>query len=250
MKLTRLRLTAVGLLIAMLALPAIAGSKARPGYSNDSVRGGWIWSYSGQLGSRYKFASIGVATFDGKGGCRLDLRENSGVNGGYTHTSTSCSYKVRRDGTGEATFSLDGEAGAIEFVVSPGRISFIAPDLGTVAMGEMLPLGGGSKKVPVGKWAFALEGHMAGEAVTGVGTLQISSNGKCRSSLVSTSGGGPQQKRSASCNVTATERILDLDIAYKDGSAGDLFMVVGGDGRAYLLTKARAEVIVGEASRR
>ena len=68
------------------------------------------------------------------------MRENSGANGGYDHNSSACSYEISKKGEGRIDFSLDGETGAAEFVVGPGRIVFIAPDEGTVAAGEMIRL--------------------------------------------------------------------------------------------------------------
>lgn len=243
------QLLALALVLGAIAIPASAQRGARSGYSETSVRGRWIWSYSGQLASRYKFASIGFARFDGAGKCSLALRENSGVNGGYPHSSTSCEYEVGKDGRGQATFSLDGEAGAIEFVVSPGRISFVAPEEATIANGEMVRMGDPSAGAYAGSWALSLEGTRYGESVSGIGTLKVSRSGKCSGTLLFSDGVSKGSKTS-SCQLSIMEGFADIDVTYSDGSSRDMFMVVGSGGRGYTLTKARGEVVTGEAFRR
>ena len=237
---------------AVLALPGSATSEsfATSSYSAGTIEGDWAWLFSGQLASRYKFSSVGTANFDGKGGCTLTLRENSGANGGYEHNSSACTYEISKKGEGRIDFSLDGEAGAAEFVVGPGRIVFIAPDEGTVAAGEMIRLAPATGSTAAGRWTFLLDGTLLGEKLTGVGTMTMSSNGKCAQSLVYNYGTGIQRTKSTSCTYAfAEDGIADVDMAYDNGTGGDMYFVLAKGGRAYFLTTAEGEIIPGVAKK-
>jgi|GEM_PF-6672460 hypothetical protein len=141
--------------IAVAAVPVLARRGPQAGFSNASIAGTWAWSYSGRL-VRYPFASIGIATFDGKGGCTISLKENSGVKQAYDHyaDADSCSYKVTRGSTGTAAFSLDGEEGSISFSIGANEISFVSPDQGVVAAGVMHRRARPATKGPVGGVPF------------------------------------------------------------------------------------------------
>ena len=248
----RMRALLAVALIAVAAVPLVAYGRSTPrSYSKESLRGAWAWSFSGQLASRYKYAQIGRATFDGKGGCVLKLRENSGANGGYDHASSACSYEVAKNGLGSMEYSLDGEAGAVEFVIGHGRVALISPDAGNVALGEMLRLAPATGRTAAGKYSFALDGSIAGERMTGVGTMSLTAGGKCTQTMVYNYGSGPQRTKTESCTYTFGEDgIAEADIAYDNGTGGDLYFVLAKRGRAYMLTRADGEVIVGTAYRR
>lgn len=241
--------------ISASALFGISGSAtsetfATSSYSAASIEGDWAWLFSGQLASRYKFSSLGKASFDGEGGCTLTLRENSGANGGYEHNSSACSYDISRKGEGRIDFALDGEAGAAEFVVGPRRIVFIAPEEGTVAAGEMIRLGSATGSAAAGRWTFLLDGSLFGEKLTGVGTMTMSSNGKCAQTLVYNYGTGTQRTKSTSCTYAfAEDGIADVEMTYDNNTGGNMYFVLGKGGRAYFLTKAEGEVIPGVAEK-
>lgn len=241
---------AVGLL-GIVPLVAYGRSYSKWPYAKDSVRGTWAWSYSGQLASRYKFASIGTATFDGKGGCTITLRENSGVNGGYDHNSSECSYDIAKTGFGRMDYSLDGEAGSAELIVGHNRISFVAPEEGTVAVGEMLRLASSTPKAASGNYSFAVEGSVFGEPMTGVGKMRFKADGKCMQRIIYNYGTAAQKTKSESCSFSfAEDGIGEVDMTYDNGTGGDLYFVVAKGGRLYMLTKAEGEVITGTAYRR
>jgi hypothetical protein len=150
-------------IIASVAVPVVARNAPQPqGLSKASIAGAWTSSYSGRL-VRYPFASISIATFDGKGKCTIALKENSGVNQAYDHNSVSCSYEVAKDGMGTAEFSLDGEEGSIAFSVARDEIAFVSPDAAVVAAGVMRPWARVGKRGPAGEWAFLLDGSIYGE---------------------------------------------------------------------------------------
>lgn len=248
-----MKATAVVALLVIGAVPLVAyGRAAAPsGYSKESIKGKWAWSYSGQLANRYKFASLGIASFDGKGGCVLTLRENSGANGGYVHNSSECSYDVAKTGLGRIDFALDGEAGAAELVVGRGRISFVAPEEGSVALGEMLRLAPSTGKAAAGKYSFSLDGSIFGERMTGIGTMSLTAGGKCSQTMVYNYGTGPQRTKTETCTYTFPEDgIAEASITYDNGTGGDLYFVVAKGGRIYLLTRAEGEVIAGTGYRR
>ena len=239
------------LLIAAVPVVAYGRSGGTNGFSKSSIAGKWAWSNSGQLASRYKFAQIGIAAFDGKGGCTIALRENSGINGGYVHTSTECSYDVSKTGLGRADFSLDGEAGSIEFVIGPDRVAFMAPDEATVSMGELIPLGGTTGRAAAGDYSFSLDGTLYGERITGIGSMSLTPDGKCSQTLVYNYNTGPQRTKTESCTYSfAEDGIAEAAIAYDNGTGGDMYFVVGRGGRVFMLTKADGEVISGVAYRR
>lgn len=252
MKRKSLLLTAVICLSALFGISGSATSEsfATSSYSAASIEGDWAWLFSGQLASRYKFSSLGAANFDGKGGCTLALRENSGANGGYEHNSSACTYEINKKGEGRIDFALDGEAGAAEFVVGPGRIVFIAPEEGTVAAGEMVRLAPATGSAAAGRWTFLLDGTLLGEKLTGVGTMTMSSDGKCAQSLVYNYGTGPQRTQSTACTYTfAPDGIADVEMSYDNGTGGNMYFVLGKGGRAYFLTKAEGEIIPGVAKK-
>lgn len=223
---------------------------ATSSYSASSIEGDWAWLLSGQLASRYKFSSIGTANFDGKGGCTLALRENSGANGGYDHNSSACEYEINKKGEGRIDFSLDGEEGAAEFVVGPGRIVFIAPEEGIVAAGEMVRLAPATGSAAAGRWTFLLDGTLLGERLTGAGTMTMSSDGKCSQFLVYNYGTGLQRTKSTNCTYTfAPDGIADVEMDYDNGTGGNMYFVLGKGGLAYFLTKADGEVIPGVATK-
>ena len=248
----RMKTLAAVALIAVAAVPLVAYGRSTPrSYSKESLRGAWAWSFSGQLASRYKYAQIGIATFDGKGGCVLKVRENSGANGGYVHNSSACSYEVAKDGLGRMDYSLDGEAGVAELVVGHGRVGLMSPDAGNIAVGEMLRLAPATGKAAAGKYSFVLDGSIAGERMTGVGTMSLTAGGKCTQTMVYNYGSGPQRTKTETCAYTFDEDgIAEADIAYDNGTGGDLYLVLAKRGRAYMLTRAEGEVIVGTAYRR
>lgn len=244
-------LLAALMLVAAIPLVAYGRSYSRTTYSKETIKGSWAWLYSGQLASRYKFTSIGIAKFDGKGGCTLTLRENSGVNGGYEHNSSECSYDVAKTGLGRIDFALDGEPGSVEMAIGHGRISFMAPEEGTIALGEMLRAAPSTTKAVKGNYSFGLDGTIAGEQMTGVGTMKFAADGKCSQKLVYNYGTGPQKTKSESCTLTfAEDGIGEVDMAYDNGTGGDMYVVVAKGGRVYLLTTAGAEIISGAGYRR
>ena len=248
---TKVTLAVALLLVAAVPVVAYGRSGGATGYSKASIEGSWAWLNSGQLASRYKFAQVGIATFDGKGKCTIALRENSGVNGGYTHTSTQCSYDVDKAGLGRADFSLDGEAGSIELVVGPKRIAFMAPDEATVSMGEMVPVAPSTGRAAAGDYSFSLDGTLFGERITGVGTMSLSADGKCSQTLVYNYNTGPQRTKTESCTYSfADDGIAEAAIAYDNGTGGDMYFVVAKGGRVFMLTKADGEIIPGVGYRR
>lgn len=239
-------------MISAAALPALSRrAPAAPGFSAASIAGTWTWSYSGKL-VRNQFASIGIATFDGKGGCSILLKENSGVNRSYDHKSVSCSYEVQKNGTGEADFSLDGEEGLIAFSVAGNEIAFVSPETGVVAAGIMRRGARVVNKEPVGDWSLLLDGTIYGERATGSGMMTFHRGGKCSQSLVFNLGTGSQPLTTESCTYQVDDKGFGLlDITYDNGTGGDAHFVVSDRGRRMtLLTAARGEILLGSGLRR
>lgn len=242
----------IAIVVAVLAVGAIPlGAYGQATYSEASIAGKWAWSMSGQLASRYKYAQIGIAEFDGKGKCTLTLFENSGVNGGYAHNSSACEYTVDKTGLGAIDYALDGEAGAAELIVGRGRISVMTPDEATVSLGELLPLAPATGKAAAGEYSYTMDGTIFGERITGVGTMSITPDGKCGQTVVYNYNTGPQRTKTESCTYTFGETgVADASIAYDNGTGGDLYFVVAKGGRIYTLTKIDGEIISGVGYRR
>jgi hypothetical protein len=245
------RVKVLGLLAAVIvaaSLPLIArgGTSALPKFSQKSIKGSWAWSWAGRL-VRYPFASIGIATFDGKGKCTMVLKENSGVNGAYDHKSTTCEYKVGKSGFGNAEFNLDGEAGAIVFAVGRGEIRFASPDEGAVAEGVMKRFSRVAVSDLVGRWSFSLDGTVFGEKISGAGVMTFDGAGKCSQKLMYNYGTGPQNVTTESCTYAVDEGgIGSADISYSNGTGGDIFFVMGARAKEiFMLATAEGETIYG-----
>ena len=236
-------------LIVGAAIPVLAGAGVTaPRFNDSSIAGTWLWTNMGQLATKYNFGQVGFATFDGRGKCTIALKENSGANGAYDHNSDSCTYKVAKDGTGSVEFSLDGEAGAVDFAIAGDQISFMSPDAATVSAGTMWR---GGAKQPAGEYGFLLQGTIFSEAVTGAGVMTFGPKGKCSQSLVYNYGTGPQSVKTTACTYTTDAKTGFISVAatYDNDTGGDSFAVVNGD-RMSFVTTVEGEILVGQGARR
>lgn len=124
----------VGLLAATGLVP-IRTAVAHRGFTLESLAGRWSaleeWETAGQY-----HTSVGIYTFDGKGGCSLKYIVNDPTASGRQHwEKTTCTYDVHPDGRGE----LGGGVTPQNFVItSHGRkITYVFNSPGIVGKGEM-----------------------------------------------------------------------------------------------------------------
>lgn len=265
-------LTPTALTLALLTM-ALAGGPlaAAPGVASDgsetppNIEGTWGWSFSGFL-AKYPFSQVGYVTFQPGGTCQIALRENSGANGGYTHNSSACTYTVADDSTGRIDYSLDGEEGEVEMVVSQatGTIRLVSPTQGTVGGGELRRAAIPTKPSLAGTWTLSMEGAIANTAAAyGAGSITFDGAGKCTGSLTYNYGTGVQDVTTRTCTYTIDKAsgIGLADITYSNDTGGDFFFAVMDDGhfrcgdapahdegrQMALLATARLEILGGTA---
>lgn len=248
-----------GLMVGVTALVAIAspiaargGSAASATYSKASIAGTWTWSLDGSLGVRYRFAQIGIATFDGKGGCTIALKENSGVNGAYDHNSDECTYDVSKTGMGTMEYSLDGEAGAASIAVGKGEIRVAIPDEATVGGGILKRHRAMDLGDLKGSWSFSYGGSIFGERIAGAGVMSFDGAGKCSQAITYNYGTGEQVTESESCIYEIGEDGFgSVTMSYDNGTGGDFFFIPRANGNELvMLTTPRGEILIGDAQRR
>lgn len=244
----------IGVLAAVLIanIPSAAGSRsATPkSFSTASLKGTWVWSFEGRL-ARYQYAQLGIATFDGKGKCTLTLGENSGANGGYDHNSTSCTYKVAKNGMGSMEFSLDGEAGTAVLAVGPKDVRLTSPDPGNAGDGIMRRASLVAPEDLVGRWTFSMDGTIFGEKLGGAGVMTFDGRGKCTQALSYNYGTGLQEVTTDSCTYEIGEGGIGLaDITYSNGTGGDsYFLTANGMKDLFLLTTAEGEILHAQGTK-
>ncbi|NND59438.1 MAG: hypothetical protein HKN49_04145 [Gammaproteobacteria bacterium] len=145
MKLAKIMFAVIGLLLPTVG-PAddddTAGAN-QGSYSATSIKGVWAFSASGTIVPDTPAVAIGLAEFDGNGGCLFRDQINIGGIAQPSPTgfrdSISCSYAVNTDGTGTIAvrFATDPADIPLTFVIiSRAELHFIRPDLG-VARGTM-----------------------------------------------------------------------------------------------------------------
>ncbi len=101
-----------GLLLTGLLFLGIPSAQADGHFTERSLRGVWVASASGTLGTM-QAAAVGLFTFDAAGGCTQTATLNAG--GTVTPlTSIACSYTVNSDGSGSLTVTFPG---ALTFTV-------------------------------------------------------------------------------------------------------------------------------------
>ena len=249
----RIRLTvAISVLLAGALLPTVAGGRAAPSlsFSPASLKGSWVWAFEGRL-VRYQYAQLGLATFDGKGGCTLTLKENSGANGGYDHSSDACAYDVAKDGMGRIDFSLDGEAGAAMIAVGPKDVRLSSPDPGNAGDGVMKRASLATAEELVGRWTFSMDGTIFGEKLGGSGVMTFDGDGKCSQSMAYNYGTGVQSVTTDSCTYELEESGVGLaTITYSNGTGGDsYFLTANGTKDLFLLTTAEGEILYAQGTK-
>lgn len=244
-----MRRTLIAGLIAaavVAGLPLVAGSQSAPSlsFSQASIKGTWVWSFTGRL-VRYNYSQLGLANFDGKGGCTLTLVENSGANGGYDHNSSACAYEVGKDGMGTIDYALDGEAGAAMMSIGPKEIRLMSPDPANTATGLMKRASLVSADELIGRWTFSMGGTIAGENLGGAGIMTFDGKGGCSQTLAYNYGTGPQEVTTDACSYEVGETgIGSADITYSNNTGGDsYFLTANGTKELFLLTKAEAEIL-------
>ncbi|MFP5351052.1 MAG: hypothetical protein ACLGIB_00615 [Actinomycetota bacterium] len=229
-------------------IPSIAGGASTPSmsFSPASLKGTWVWAFEGRL-VRYQYAQLGLAKFDGKGGCTITLMENSGANGGYDHASNRCTYEVAKNGLGSIDYALDGEAGAATIAIGPKDIRMTSSDPGNTGDGVLRRASLVSASELVGRWTFSMEGTIFGEKLSGAGVMTFNGSGKCSQSLAYNYGVGEQQVTTDSCTYELGETGIGFaDIAYSNGTGGDsYFLTADGMKDLFLLTTAEGEVLYG-----
>lgn len=242
----RLKPAAVVATLLLASIPSVARGTATTAmsFSNASLKGTWVWSFQGRL-IRYNYAQLGIATFDGKGGCELTLKENSGANGGYDHGSTECSYEVDKTGLGRMDYSLDGEEGAATIAVGPKDIRLSSPDPANTGAGVMRRASLVAADELIGRWTFSMDGTIFGENLGGAGVMTFDGKGGCTQALGYNYGTGGQNVTTDSCTYEiGVDRIGVADIAYSNGTGGDsYFLTASGTKDLFLLTIAEGEVL-------
>lgn len=233
---------------AVIAVPMVAGGRSGSSltFSAASVKGTWVWAFEGRL-VRNQYAQLGLATFDGKKTCTLKLKENSGANGGYDHTSTQCTYSVGRNGMGSMTFSLDGEAGSALMAVGPSEVRLTSPDPGNAGSGVMRRASLAGIGDLVGRWTFSLEGSIFGEKLGGAGVMKFDGKGGCSQSLAYNYGTGVQEVSTETCTYSFDPNKIGLaTITYDNDTGGDsYFLTANGTKQLFLLTTAEGETLFG-----
>ncbi len=108
-------------------------------FSERTIRGRWGFNGLGRIvppafDPPAEAAAVGIMTFDGEGGLRIDDVININGTAIGPRTSTSGSYTVNPDGTGEMVVQFIGDPGPtpLSFVIVDRRreIRFIRTDLG------------------------------------------------------------------------------------------------------------------------
>ena len=240
----------IGLIAAAVvaAIPSIAGGRAAAptSFSAASLKGTWAWSFEGRL-VRYQYAQLGLANFDGEKGCTLTLVENSGANGGYDHSSSSCTYEVGKDGLGRIDFALDGEAGAAMIAVGPKEVRMSSPDPGNSGDGVMKRASVVSPDRLAGRWTFSMDGTIFGEKLGGSGVMTFDGAGQCSQALAYNYGTGVQEVTTDACSYEVGENGIGLaSITYSNGTGGDsYFLTANGTKDLFLLTTAEGEILYG-----
>ena len=214
--------------------------------SDASLKGEWVWAFQGRL-VRYNYAQLGIAEFDGKGGCTLTLRENSGANGGYVHNSSACAYEVNKNGLGRIDFALDGEAGVVDIAVGPRDVRLASPDPGNAGSGWLRRASLVEANGLSGRWTFSVTGTIFGENLGGAGVMTFDGKGKCDQILSYNYGTGGQTVKTDACTYRIEEdRIGVAEMTYDNGTGGDSYFVTGnGTKELYLLTIADGEILSG-----
>lgn len=242
---TRL-LSGILALVVLAAVPSVAGSRAAPSmsFSAKSLKGTWVWAFDGRL-VRYRYAQLGLATFDGKGECVVTVMENSGVNGAYDHNSSRCTYEVGKNGMGKIDYALDGEAGEVAIAVGPKDIRITSTDVGNTGSGVLRRAALVAPEKLVGRWTFSMDGTIFGEKLGGAGVMTFDGRGKCSQSLAYNYGTGAQEVTTDSCTYELAETGIGFaDIAYSNGTGGDsYFLTANGMKDLFLLTTADGEVL-------
>jgi hypothetical protein len=93
-----------GLLLTGLLFLGIPSAQADEHFTERSLRGVWVASASGTLGTT-PAAAVGLFTFDAAGGCTQTATLNAGGMV-YQLTSIACSYTVNSDGSGSLTVTF------------------------------------------------------------------------------------------------------------------------------------------------
>ena len=100
------RILALSLIVVFAGITSSGSAEAQT-FSNKSLKGGYGFSASGTIVAPNPLAgpavAVGLATFDGNGGCTLSDTINIAVLGIVARTSLSCTYSVNPDGTGTLT---------------------------------------------------------------------------------------------------------------------------------------------------
>lgn len=244
-----MRVRLIGIVAALLIanIPSVAGGRsaaAPDSFSAASLKGTWVWSFEGRL-VRYRYAQLGVAMFDGKGECTLALKENSGANGGYDHTSTACTYEVAESGMGSMEYSLDGEGGAAMLAVGPKDVRLASPDPANTGDGVMRRASLVAPEELVGRWTFSMDGTIFGEKLGGAGIMTFNGRGKCTQALAYNYGTGIQDVTTDSCTYEIGENGIGLaDITYSNGTGGDSYFLTANRMKdLFLLTTAEGEIL-------
>lgn len=243
---------AVIAVVGALPLAALGRVAAAKTYSNATIEGLWTWSVDGSLGTRYRYAQIGTASFDGKGECVLTLIENSGLNAAYDHNSDACTYEVAKTGMGSMVFSLDGEAGAASIAVGKGEIRLSVPDAANVGVGVLKRYTALDVSELSGSWSFSYNGTIFSERIAGAGVTSFDGAGKCEQLMAYNYGTGVQNVTTESCVYEVSETgIGSATLTYDNGTGGDFFFIPRAGGKELvMLTKVEGEILLGEARRR
>lgn len=243
------RLLALSIVVVSLLGAAANGAAPKTAKftpSEASLKGEWVWAFQGRL-VRYNYAQLGIASFDGKGGCTLTLRENSGANGGYEHNSSACAYEVDKNGLGRIDFALDGEAGVVDIAVGPRDVRLASPDPGNAGAGWLRRASVVEPSELSGRWTFSMTGTIAGENLGGAGLMTFDGKGKCGQTLSYNYGSGGQTVETDACTYQIEKDGIGLaQMTYSNGTGGDSYFVTGnGTKELYLLTIAEAEILSG-----
>lgn len=111
-------------------------------FDDRSVVGRWAFQSRVILG-KMSVVFAGVVTFDGRGGCAIELTENNPAEPLHDHRSTDCTYAISKDGRGTMVNTLDDgvvETRSLVLSQNSRHIGFVVtPDIpATVGTGVMV----------------------------------------------------------------------------------------------------------------
>ncbi len=230
---------------AAVALATTGLATAHRGISATTIEGAWGFFEEFRIGDRYG-TSVGIARFDGEGGCTMSWTENGGAHANAAEFESECTYELGRGGRG----SISGTSGgSYSFVVAAhGRqIYLMRSSRGSVGWGKMRRIGDVSvaRTRIVGRWGEVHPGQVAGSYETSVGVWRFNDDRTCVGNF--TVNGGLRQTGAAEERARC-EYTIEAD-GRGTMTTGDYFVVTDSGEGIFWMHGASANVGWGEMLR-